>query len=72
MNGSSEPPSEPFLPEALGEDEKQRPQPADESSSDDASRDWIAAMRKLADQLERESIARGVLKIIHLSTSEGH
>ncbi|MFN8764025.1 MAG: LOG family protein [Pirellulaceae bacterium] len=72
MNGSSEPPSEPFLPEALGEDEKQRPQPADESSSDDASRDWIAAMRKLADQLERESIDRGDLKILHRSTSELH
>lgn len=62
------------FPEALGEDVKERPQPADEPT--DAAqvairrRDLYAELRATIDQLESEGTTRGDLKILNRTLSE--
>lgn len=62
------------FPEAVGEDVKERPQPADEPT--DASpaatrrRDLYAELRATIDQLESEGTTRGDLKILNKTLSE--
>jgi len=62
------------FPEALGEDVKERPQPADEPT-DSAQvtirrRDLYAELRAIIDQLESEGTTRGDLKILNRTLSE--
>jgi uncharacterized protein (TIGR00730 family) len=62
------------FPEALGENVKERPQPADEPA--DATpvalphRDLYAQMRQTVDRLEQEKTTRGDLKILNNTLSE--
>lgn len=54
-------------PEAIGECEVERPQPADEpiiEVEDSGSKDLLVEMRRTIDRLEKDSTARGDLKIL--------
>jgi uncharacterized protein (TIGR00730 family) len=57
-------------PEALGEDEKHRPQPIDESPLLLDSGDLIDMMRRTVDQLEKDATSRGDLKILNRTLRE--
>lgn len=63
-------PLRPIQPEALGEDEKRRPQPIDEAPTNLESRDLIDLMRRTVDQLERDGSSRGDLKILNRTLRE--
>lgn len=56
--------------EAWGEDEKERPQPADELPSALGSPDLIAMLRRTIDRLEQDGTARGDLKILSRTLRE--
>lgn len=56
--------------EAIGEDEFQRPQPADEPLMPIDSRDLIQVMRHTIDRLEKDQTARGDLKILSRTLRE--
>ena len=60
----------PIQPEALGEDEKARPQPADELPSALESDDLIDMMRRTVDRLAVEGTTRGDLKILSRTLRE--
>ena len=57
-------------PEALGEDEKNRPQPADEPPSALVSQDLLDMMRRTIDRLENDGTSRGDLKILSRTLRE--
>jgi uncharacterized protein (TIGR00730 family) len=59
-----------IVPEALGEDEKQRPQPADELPTALSSGDLLEMMRRTIDRLEQDGSARGDLKILSRTLRE--
>ena len=59
-----------ILPEALGEDEKARPQPADELPSALGSSDLIEMLRRTVDRLEDDGTTRGDLKILSRTLRE--
>jgi uncharacterized protein (TIGR00730 family) len=63
-------PNNPIQPEALGEDEKHRPQPIDESPLLLDSDDLIDMMRRTIDQLEKDRTSRGDLKILNRTLRE--
>ncbi len=67
---SDESPKLPIQPEALGEDEKSRPQPADELPSALESDDLIDMMRRTVDRLALEGTTRGDLKILSRTLRE--
>ena len=67
---SDESPDLPIQPEALGEDEKSRPQPADELPSALESDDLIDMMRRTVDRLALEGTTRGDLKILSRTLRE--
>lgn len=56
--------------EAIGEDELQRPQPADEPISTIDSQDLFQVMRHTIDRLEHDQTARGDLKILSRTLRE--
>ncbi len=56
--------------EAIGEDEIQRPQPADEPISTVDSQDLYQVMRHTIDRLEKDQTARGDLKILSRTLRE--
>ncbi len=56
--------------EAFGEDEKERPQPADEQPSAVGSQDLIAMLRRTVDRLEVDGTTRGDLKILSRTLRE--
>ena len=56
--------------EAIGEDEIQRPQPADESISTVNTQDLLKVMRNTVDKLEKDQTARGDLKILSRTLRE--
>lgn len=56
--------------EAIGEDELQRPQPADEPISEVDSQDLYRVMRNTIERLERDQTARGDLKILSRTLRE--
>ncbi len=56
--------------EAIGEDEFQRPQPADEPITTVDSGDLIRVMRHTIDRLEKDQTARGDLKILSRTLRE--
>lgn len=56
--------------EAIGEDELQRPQPADEPISAVDSQDLYQVMRHTIDRLEKDHTARGDLKILSRTLRE--
>ncbi len=56
--------------EAIGEDEIQRPQPADEPISTVDSQDLLQVMRRTIDRLEKDQTARGDLKILSRTLRE--
>ncbi len=56
--------------EALGEDEKHRPQPIDETPSLLESNDLIDMMRRTIAQLEKDKSSRGDLKILNRTLRE--
>lgn len=56
--------------EAIGEDEFQRPQPADEPITTIDSDDLIGVMRHTIDRLEKDQTARGDLKILSRTLRE--
>jgi len=60
----------PIQPEALGDDEKSRPQPADELPSALESDDLIDMMRRTVDRLALEGTTRGDLKILSRTLRE--
>ena len=60
----------PIQPDALGEDERHRPQPIDESPILLDSGDLIDMMRRTIDQLEKDSASRGDLKILNRTLRE--
>lgn len=60
----------PVPPAALGEDEKARPQPADEPSFALESEDLIDMMKRTVDRLHLDGTARGDLKILSRSLRE--
>lgn len=59
-----------ILPEALGENEKERPLPANEPSTSLTNEDLIASMRRTIDQLAQSDVSRGDLKILSRSLKE--
>ena len=59
-----ETPKNQIQPEALGEDEKARPQPADEPPFSLESDDLIDMMRRTVDRLHVDGTTRGDLKIL--------
>ncbi|TWU23374.1 LOG family protein YgdH [Novipirellula galeiformis] len=61
---------EPLPSEAIGEDELQRPQPADEPISTVDSQDLLQVMRHTVDRLEKDNTARGDLKILSRTLRE--
>ena len=67
---SDETPKLPIQPEALGEDEKSRPQPADELPSSLESDDLIDMMRRTVDRLALDGTTRGDLKILSRTLRE--
>src|SRR6056297_1610299 len=56
--------------EAIGDDEHQRPQPADEPISPVESQDLYRVMRHTIDRLEHDQTARGDLKILSRTLRE--
>ncbi len=56
--------------EAIGEDELERPQPADEPISTHPSQDLLRVMRHTIDRLEKDGTARGDLKILSRTLRE--
>ncbi|NND99179.1 MAG: LOG family protein [Pirellulaceae bacterium] len=56
--------------EAIGEDEIQRPQPADEPITTTDSRDLYKVLRHTIDRLEKDKTARGDLKILSRTLRE--
>ncbi len=56
--------------EAIGEDEQERPQPANEPLSHDPSEDLFRTLRKTIDRLEEDQPARGDLKILSRTLRE--
>ncbi|MCH1494473.1 MAG: TIGR00730 family Rossman fold protein [Rubripirellula sp.] len=56
--------------EAIGEDEQERPQPANEPLSNDPSEDLFRSLRKTIDRLEEDQPARGDLKILSRTLRE--
>tara|TARA_R110002073_G_scaffold327238_1_gene507724 strand:+ start:10418 stop:11464 length:1047 start_codon:yes stop_codon:yes gene_type:complete len=56
--------------EAIGEDELQRPQPADEPISTIETQDILQVMRHTIDRLEKDNTARGDLKILSRTLRE--
>ena len=60
----------PIQPEALGDDEKSRPQPADDLPSALESDDLIDMMRRTVDRLAVEGTSRGDLKILSRTLRE--
>lgn len=56
--------------EAVGEDELNRPQPADEPISDINSQDLFKSMRHTIDRLEQDQTARGDIKILSRTLRE--
>lgn len=60
----------PIQPEALGEDEKSRPQPVDELPSAFETEDLIDMMRRTVDRLHLDGTARGDLKILSRTLRE--
>ena len=50
--------------EAIGEDEQERPQPADEPLAEEKSQDLFQTLRNTVDRLEQDQPARGDLKIL--------
>ena len=56
--------------EAIGEDEQERPQPANEPLSNDPSEDLFRSLRKTIDRLEDDQPARGDLKILSRTLRE--
>ena len=56
--------------EAIGEDELQRPQPADEPISTVESQDLLQVMRHTINRLEKDQTARGDLKILSRTLRE--
>ncbi len=56
--------------EAIGEDEIQRPQPADEPISTVDSQDLLQVMRHSIDRMEKDHTARGDLKILSRTLRE--
>lgn len=67
---SDEVPELPIQPEAFGEDEKARPQPADELPSALESDDLIDMMRRTVDRLYLDGTTRGDLKILSRTLRE--
>ncbi len=61
---------ESILPEALGEDEKARPQPADELPSALLSNDLLDMLRRTVDRLRDDGTTRGDLKILSRTLRE--
>jgi uncharacterized protein (TIGR00730 family) len=61
---------QPILPEAFGEDEKERPIPADDPGTALESNDLIDMMRRTIDQLEKDQTTRGDLKILSRTLRE--
>lgn len=59
-----------ILPEALGEDEKERPTPADDPGTALESADLIDMLRRTIDQLEKDQTSRGDLKILSRTLRE--
>ncbi len=57
-------------PEAFGEDEKSRPQPADEPPFSLESEDLLDMMKRTVDRLYQDGIARGDLKILNRTLRE--
>ncbi len=57
-------------PSAIGEDEKARPQPADEPASSLESNDLVDMMRRTVDRLHLDEIPRGDLKILSRTLRE--
>ena len=66
----SEIPNTPIQSEALGEDEKARPQPADEPPFSLESDDLIDMMRRTVDRLHLDGTTRGDLKILSRTLRE--
>lgn len=56
--------------EAIGEDELERPQPADDPISTNHSQDLLRVMRHTLDRLEKDQTARGDLKILSRTLRE--
>ena len=56
--------------EAIGEDEHQRPTPADEPITTVESQDLLQVMRHTVDRMEKDSMARGDLKILSRTIRE--
>lgn len=56
--------------EAIGEDELQRPQPADEPISEIDSQDLYHVMRRTIDRLEKDQTTRGDLKLLSRTLRE--
>lgn len=63
-------PSQPILPEALGEDEKRRPMPADDPGSELASDDLIDMLQRTIERLKADGTSRGDLKILSRTLRE--
>ena len=57
-------------PEALGEDEKHRPQPIFEQSSQLDSSYWIDALHRTVDRLQEDKASRGDLKLLSRTLRE--
>lgn len=56
--------------EAIGEDEQERPQPADEPLAEEKSQDLFQTLRNTVDRLEQDQPARGDLKILSRTLRE--
>ncbi|MEQ1827855.1 MAG: LOG family protein [Pirellula sp.] len=65
-----EPPKSPIQSEALGDDEKSRPQPADEPPFSLESDDLVDMMRRTVDRLHLDGTTRGDLKILSRTLRE--
>ncbi|MDZ4850094.1 MAG: TIGR00730 family Rossman fold protein [Pirellulaceae bacterium] len=60
----------PIQPDAIGEDEKHRPQPIDESPILLESNDLIDMMERTLTQIEKDKLSRGDLKILNRTLRE--
>lgn len=60
----------PIQPDAIGEDEKHRPQPIDESPILLESNDLIDMMERTLAQIEKDKLSRGDLKILNRTLRE--
>lgn len=59
-----------LFPEAQGEDEKERPQPADEMADQAEDLDLLSMMQRTIVRLERDGTTRGDLKILNRTLRE--